>query len=140
MCNNQAGCKSIIYAAQTTTPTVSTGEVIPLGTTFRRTGCKVKQDGNAIAICGSGYFKVDVVATLSAPATNILGVKLQKNGVDVIGAKAEATPAGVGDLVTLPISVVVTNSCPESNSILSVVLEGVEPTKVTNMTVVVEKI
>ena len=134
MCN-----KSLIYTAQTNTTTVMDGDVIPLGTAQRRRGCCIKQDGNGIAICGDGYFAVDVSVVAESSSTDPISINLQKNGVDVIGATSAVTPAGGGVTVALGFSVIVANSCKNSNSLLSVVLNGADA-EIENMAVSVEEL
>lgn len=134
MCN-----KSLIYTAQTDTAVVMDGDVIPLGTAQRRRGCRIKQDGNGIAICGDGYFAVSVSVTAGSSGTDPISINLQKNGVDVIGATSTVTPSGSGVTVVLGFSVIVANSCKNSNSLLSVTLNGAEA-KIENMAVAVKEL
>ena len=59
--------KSAIYTAMTTPISVAIGSTVPLGTTIRRFGCNVAQDGNTITIKGKGYFLV--TASITAETT-----------------------------------------------------------------------
>ena len=132
-------CNSAIYINQSANPLVQPDDIIPLGTTIRRFGCDIKQDGNTVSLCDSGYYKVDVIVTATASATDPLKVVLERNGAAVIGGFAEVTPAAVGTQVVLPISVIVRDSCRSGDVALAVRLENAEA-KILNMTTVVEKL
>lgn len=62
--------KSAIYTTNVSNSTVAAGDIVPVGTTARRYGCNVRQDGNAIALCGQGYYLVDVSATVAPSAAS----------------------------------------------------------------------
>ena len=55
--------KSAIYTANTSAQTVAVNDIIPVGTTSRRFGCNIRQDGNAITLLGQGYYHVTVSAS-----------------------------------------------------------------------------
>ena len=133
--------KSAIYLVNNVETAVATGTVIPLGTVIRRYGQNVKQDGNSVAICDrpgcAGYYKVDAIATLRLKEVGKYRVTLEKDGVAVIGAVAEVDPATIGQVVPLPISVIVRNSCGGTAN-LSLKVEG--NADVINVTTVVEKL
>ena len=57
--------KSAIYTANTSAQTVAVNDIIPVGTTSRRFGCNIRQDGNTITLLGQGYYHVTVSATLA---------------------------------------------------------------------------
>ena len=133
--------KSAIYLVNNTETAVATGTVIPLGTVIRRYGQNVRQDGNSVTICDkpgcAGYYKVDAIATLRLNEVGKYRVTLEKDGIAVIGAVAEIDPATVGQVVPMPISVIVRNSCGGTAN-LSLKVEG--NADVVNVTTVVEKL
>lgn len=129
--------KSLIYTALETSTPVAVGQIIPLGSTIRRYGCNLNQNGNVIEACGRGYYKVTVVATMSAPSTDPITVSLQQDGVTVTGASSTITVAGTSDETVLTIIGVIRNRV-ENTSQLSLVLTGAAAT-VDNLAVIVEK-
>ena len=133
--------KSAIYLVNNTETAIATGSIIPLGTIIRRYGQHVRQDGNSVAICDkqgcAGYYKVDAIATLRLKEVGKYRVTLEKDGVAVIGAVAEIDPATIGQVVPMPISVIVRNSCGGTAN-LSLKVEG--NADVINVTTVVEKL
>lgn len=131
--------KSAIYTTNTTAPTITAGDVIPVGVTARRFGCNIRQDGNTITLCGSGYYKVTAVATVTPPAAGTISLTAQKDGVAVIGATSSATTAAVNETVTLTVSAILRNACGCDSSILSFVLGG-STAVVNNLSVTVEKL
>lgn len=130
--------KSAIYTTNVSNPTVAVGGVVPVGSTTRRYGCNVRQDGNAITLCGQGYYLVNVNATLAPSAAGTVALTLQKDGVSVIGATAAQTAAANGT-VDLGITAIVRNACGCDSSLLSLVLGGVASV-VNNLAVTVEKL
>lgn len=72
--------KSAIYTTNTTGATVPVDGIIPVGNTTRRYGCNIKQDGNAITLCGQGYYLVNVSGTLSPSAAGTVSITAQKEG------------------------------------------------------------
>lgn len=84
--------KSAIYTTNTTGATVPVDGIIPVGNTTRRYGCNIKQDGNAITLCGQGYYLVNVSGTLSPSAAGTVSITAQKDGVPIIGATGPRPP------------------------------------------------
>lgn len=130
--------KSVIYTALETSTAVTVGNIIPLGTVIRRFGCNLELNGNTIETCGIGYYKVTVVATMSAPSTDPITVTLEQDGVPVTGASSTITVAGTSNETVLTVIGVVRNKC-ECSSTLSLVLTGADAT-VDNMAVIIEKL
>lgn len=113
--------KSAIYTTNTSAPTVPVGGIVPVGSTTRRYGCNIRQDGNAITLCGQGYYLVNVSATV-APT----------------GATAAQTVAANG-VANLTITAIIRNACGCDGSLLSLALDGVASV-VNNLAVTVEKL
>ena len=131
--------KSAIYTTNTTAPTIAVDGIIPVGTTTRRYGCNIRQDGNAITLCGQGYYLVNVSATVTPTAAGTVSVTAQKDGVAIVGATGSETVAAVSNAANISITAIVRNACGCDSSILSFVLGGVAAV-VDNFAVTVEKL
>nr|DAQ47699.1 MAG TPA: hypothetical protein [Caudoviricetes sp.] len=129
--------KSAIYTANAAASTVAVGDLIPLGSTSRRYGCNLRQDGNGITATGAGYYLVTMSATVAPTAAGAVTITGQKDGVAIIGATATST-AAAGAATDLAFSTVVRNIGCDS-SILSFVLTGAAAT-VSNFAVSVVKL
>ena len=103
--------KSAIYTANTSAQTVAVNDVIPVGTTSRRFGCNIRQDGNAITLLGQGYYHVTVSATLAPTAAGTVTLTGQKDGVAVIGATASQVVAAAAAPTNLALTFLVRNAC-----------------------------
>lgn len=129
--------KSAIYTANAAASTVAVGDLIPLGSTSRRYGCNLRQDGNGITATGAGYYLVTMSATVAPTAAGAVTVTAQKDGVAIIGATATST-AAAGAATDLAFSAIVRNvGC--GSSILSFVLTGAAAT-VSNFAISVVKL
>ena len=128
--------KSAIYTVNSNITTVSPGEIIPLGSTIRRFGCNIAQDGNTITLCGRGYYHITATATVSPTAAGDVGVALLKDGVPL--STASATVAAADDLVTIPINVIVRNACDCGSSIISFNLDTTESDLISFSTTVIK--
>ena len=131
--------KSAIYTTNTTAPTIAVDGIIPVGTTTRRYGCNIRQGGNAITLCGQGYYLVNVSATVTPTAAGTVSVTAQKDGVAIVGATGSETVAAVSNAANISITAIVRNACGCDSSILSFILGGV-PAVVDNFAVTVEKL
>ena len=131
--------KSAIYTTNTTAPTIAVDGIIPVGTTTRRYGCNIRQDGNAITLCGQGYYLVNVSATVTPTAAGTVSVTAQKDGVDIVGATGSETVSAVSNAANISITAIVRNACGCDSSILSFILGGVASV-VDNFAVTVEKL
>lgn len=86
-------CNSTIYTANTTSVDADVNTTLPLGNIIRRRGRFIDSAGSSIIVSdmGSNYYLVTVNATFTAPAAGVITLKLQQNGIDVIGATASTT-------------------------------------------------
>lgn len=130
--------KSAIYTTNVSNPTVAAGGIVPVGSTTRRYGCNIRQDGNAITLCGQGYYLVNVSATVAPTAAGTVSLTAQKDGVAIIGATAAQTVAANG-VANLTITAIIRNTCGCDGSLLSLALDGVASV-VNNLAVTVEKL
>lgn len=128
-----------IYTTNTSAQALTSGSIIPVGSTTRRFGKSIRQDGNTITLLGEGYYHVNASATLIPSAAGTVTVTGQKDGVAVVGATASATVAAVSTATNLNLDFIVRNICGCSSSILSFVLTGADAT-LSNLAVTVEKL
>ena len=131
--------KSAIYTALSNPTSVSSDAIIPLGTTIRRFGCNISQDGNTISIKGRGYFLVNISITATPAAVGTVTATLNKDGVPVTGATASGSVSTAANPIALPITAIVRNACDCDSSILSLALSG-EASIVQNVAVSVVKL
>lgn len=131
--------KSAIYTTNTSAPAIAVGGIIPVGSTTRRYGCNIRQDGNAITLCGNGYYLVTVSATVTPAAAGTVSVTAQKDGVAVIGATGSETVVAAATAVNIGLTAIVRNACGCESSILSFVIDGVASV-VNNLAVTVVKL
>ncbi len=130
--------KSAIYTVNSTANAVTVGDLIPLGSTSRRYGCNLRQDGNGITATGAGYYLVTMSATVAPTAAGAVTITGQKDGVAIIGATATSTAAAAATTDIAFTAIVRNVSCCDS-SILSFVLSGTAAT-VSNFAVTVVKL
>lgn len=131
--------RAAIYTVNATAPTVAAGGTVPLGSTVRRFGGCIRQEGNALTLCGQGYFSVAVSATVTPSAAGTVTLAARRDGVDIIGAAASATVAATDTAVSLSFEALVRNVCDCDAATLSLVLTGGEAV-LDNLAVVVEKL
>ena len=130
--------RSAIYTANTTPTAIAVGNIIPVGTTVRRFGKCINQDGNTITLSGPGYYLVNASATVAPTAAGTVSITGQKGSVAVIGATASATTSAAAESANLSLDFIVRNlGC--GSSILSFALDGADST-VSNLAVAVEKL
>lgn len=131
--------RAAIYTVNAAAPTVAAGGTVPLGNTVRRFGGCIRQEGNAITLCGQGYFRVGVSATVTPTAAGTVTLAARRDGVDIIGAAAAATVAAVDTAASLSFEAIVRNVCDCDAATLSFVLTGGEAV-LDNFAVVVERL
>lgn len=115
--------KSAIYTVNSTPTTVVPDNIIPLGSTIRRFGCNIAQDGNTITLSGKGYYLVSVSATVNPTAIGNVGITMLKDGAEVTGASAIESVAAADNSVAIPITAIVRNNCDYDSSVISFVLD-----------------
>lgn len=131
--------KSAIYTVNTASPTVAVNGIVPLGNTVRRFGNCIRQDGDAISLCGKGYYLVTASVTATPSAAGTVTISAQKDGVVISGATGSATVAAAATTVDITITCIVRNICDCGGSLLSLVLTGAASV-VNNAAVTVEKL
>lgn len=131
--------KSAIYTTNTASTALAVGSILPVGTTARRFGRNIRQDGNAITLLGEGYYLVNVSATVVPTAAGTVTITAQKDGVPVSGATASETTGAASAAANLSITTIVRNACGCDSSILSFIL-GDSASTLTNFAVSVVKL
>lgn len=135
-------CSSAIYTVNQTQPTLADEAQIPFGSAIRRFGQQIRQDGDNIVLCASGYYDVNCSITVEPSVAGQVTAALYLNGTQVPGGVATATVAAAEDPVNLCIASLVRDQCCDS-SLLSLRVSGdTEDTTytVTNCACVVTKI
>ena len=121
MCNN-----SLIYLATPTTSTVPADGILPLTTIVRRRGSSVEQSNDSIVLGASGYYKVSLIATFTAPTAGIVTLQLRQDGVAVQGATASTTiTTATTEVRSLSIDAIVRVSCCAGPVTLTILNSGV---------------
>lgn len=133
--------KSALYTANTTTQSVDVNGLIAPGTIIRRFGPNINLSGNAIQICGTGYYDIDSNFTVVPSAAGEVTITAYLNNVPIPGGSATETASAADDSVNLTVSALVRENCPycEGISTLTFVLTGTAST-VTNSAIVIDKL
>ena len=117
---------SLIMMTTTTASSVLANGIIPLTTINRRRGGVVNGGTNSVLLGRPGYYKINANITFTAPAAGIVAVKLQKSGLDVVGATASTTiTTATTEVRSLSISALVRVFCNEDLATLTLVNNGV---------------
>lgn len=129
--------KSIIYTDNETAQVTAVGSTIGLGNVIRRFGQNLRLNGNAINVCGAGYYKIDANITIEATTAGTATISLVKDGVIYASRSVDLA---VGNLVVVPLDVVIREygCCCDNNSNLTFVLGGTAQT-ISQISVIVEK-
>ena len=134
-------CKSAIYTVNDTGTTVTiTNDVpvqVPYGSVIRRYGQNVQLNGGSIQCCGSGYFDVDELLTVTPTAAGPITAQLYQDGKAIEGAFATLI-GEAGIPLVLPIKALVRNCGCDCNSILTTTISAScvinnFPTRVTKL-------
>ena len=132
--------KALIYTANTSGATVPIGNTVPVGSIIRRYGRCIDATGSAINLGESGYYLVDVSASVTAGAAGDVTLSLAQDGILIPGATATATVATVNtQVVNLKITGVVRVMCCTPSS-LSVVVGGDSAPTISSLAASVVKV
>ena len=125
--------KALIYTANTSGAEVPIGNTIPVGSIIRRYGRCIDATGSAINVQESGYYSVDISASVTAAVAGDVVLALAQDGVPVPGARAAVTITTADTQVeNLKITAVIrVRRCDNSN--LSVLVDGTAAPTVQNM-------
>lgn len=132
--------KSLIYTANTSGAAVPIGNTVPVGSIIRRYGKCIDATGSAINVQETGYYDVDVSASVTAAAAGDVMLALTQDGVPVPGARAAVTvTTATTQVVDLSFSAVIRIMCC-GNSNLSVLVGGTAVPTIQNMAFRVVKV
>jgi hypothetical protein len=129
-------CKSAIYTGNSASSVLTTGSTVPLGTTVRRFGNSLTQNGNSISITKYGYYEAFVSVTAAPTAAGTISIQMYLNGVPLSSATAAASVTTAGNSVNLCVPAVI-RLYDDTAAALSIVLTGAAT--VTNVSLAVEK-
>lgn len=125
--------KALIYTANTSGAAVPIGNTVPVGSIIRRYGQCIDATGSAINVQESGYYDVDVSASVTAAAAGDVILSLTQDGVPVPGARAAATvTTATTQIVDLGFNAVIRVMCC-GNANLSVLVAGTAAPTIQNM-------
>lgn len=134
-------CKAVLYEVNTSSTSVAaTTGIIPLTNIVRRYGNSINQSGNSIILNDVGYYQVNVQVTFSAPAAGVIGLTLQQDGTQVLGATgAETITTATTEVRSISFTAIVRVTCGNAPSTLTLVNSGLAATY-TNVAISVEKV
>lgn len=112
--------KSVLYAANSNTQTLTTGSTISFGSIVRRYGSNLNLSGGDVSVKGEGYYSVDSNFTFEPTTPGTVIITLYKNGVAIPGAVATFTT--VADTIySVTIPAMVRQSCCSEGTITAIV-------------------
>lgn len=129
--------KSMIYTSNETVQALAVGATIGLGNVIRRFGQNIKLNGNAINVCGAGYYKISADVELTGTTEGTATITMLKDNVVVATRRVSLT---VGAIKNVPLQAVIREygCCADNNSNITFVLGGVAES-ITEISVIVTK-
>ena len=82
---------SLIYLVTPTVASVAQYGVLPLTTIVRRRGACIQQANDSIILSASGYYRVSVSETFTAPAAGVVILQIRQDNNPVTGGTASAS-------------------------------------------------
>ena len=129
--------KSLIQTVNPTTQAIAANGIIAPGSVLRRYGCNCRLSGNAIELCGCGYYKVDADVTVEPTDVGNVTVALYADGSQIPSAVGTGNTATASAPVTVPITTTVRLREDGTTSLTYVLVEGAGD--VTNISSRIEK-
>lgn len=135
------GCKSALYATNTSTQALTTGNVINFGNIIRRFGCQTNLSGGNVVLRGIGYYKFNGNVVLLNTGTDEIDptVTFYKDGVIIPGAVAQASIQASG-IATLSVPFILRETCDCESTITAIISNASATVTVTVASVAVEKL
>lgn len=133
------GCKSGLYANNSTTQALVVGNTVNFGFPVRRYGCHATIEGGNVVLRGTGYYLIlmNFIVTNAGTAAATPTITLYKDGTAYSGAfDTNTIAAGATEAMCIPCIVRETCDC---DSTITAVLTGADST-VSNATVTVVKL
>lgn len=132
--------KALIYTVNSTGDVVPVGNTVPVGSIIRRYGKCIDATGAAINLQESGYYAVDISATITAAVAGDVSLTLMQDGVPVAGGTATASIATANtQFENLAITAMIRVKCC-GNANLAVLVGGTTAPTIRNMAVRVVKV
>lgn len=132
--------KALIYTANTAGAEVPVGNTVPVGSIIRRYGKCIDATGSAVNLVESGYYLVDVSASVTAGVAGDVILALTQDGVPVPGARAVATITTINTQAeVLAITAVIRVMCCDTAN-LAVQVDGTTAPTIENMAFRVVKV
>lgn len=117
---------SLIYLATPSASSVATGSVLPLTTIVRRRGNLIQQSNDSILLGASGYYRVGINVTFTAPSAGVATLSLRQDGVQIQGATASTTiTTATTEERSLSFDAIVRVPCCGSPVTLTIINDGV---------------
>lgn len=82
---------SLIYLVTPTVANVAQDGVLPLTTIVRRRGACIQQANDSIILSASGYYRVSVSETFTAPAAGVVILQIRQDNNPVTGGTASTS-------------------------------------------------
>lgn len=82
---------SLIYLVTPTVASVAQDGVLPLTTIVRRRGACIQQANDSIILSASGYYRVSVSETFTAPAAGVVILQIRQDNNPVTGGTASTS-------------------------------------------------
>ena len=117
---------SLIYLATPNAASVAQNGVLPLTTIVRRRGCSIQQSNDSIVLGASGYYRVSVSETFTAPTAGTVVLQVRQDGVPVQAGTASTTiTTATTEVRSLSFDCIVRVNCCNGPVTLSFVNTGV---------------
>lgn len=119
-------CGSAIYAGSNSASTLTLTAAaptssLPIGTTNRRFGCHLRQDGDGIIAEGQGYYKATFNASVTPVTAGDYTVTLFANGVAIPNASQTITAVAASTIAFNIPAVVRAQNCGDTITLTAVI-------------------
>ena len=132
--------KSAIYTVNSAAQNVAVNGNLNLGTVIRRFGQNLTLSGNAIQVCGGGYYDRDASFTLAPTAIGNVTITAFRDGVVIPGATATGSVSTANNPINLSLSSMFREPCQCCDGMSSITFQLTgTAASVTNVAIVMEK-
>ena len=129
---------SLIYLATPNTASVPANAVLPLTTIVRRRGNCIQQANDSIILRASGYYRVSISETFTAPAAGVVVLQIRQDNTQVVGGTASTSiVTATTEVGSLAVDAIVRVNCCNGPVTLTFVNDGIAITT-SNIAVNVE--
>lgn len=133
------GCKSGLYANNSTAQALTVGGTVNFGFPVRRYGCNATTEGGNVILKGTGYYLIlmNFIVVNGGTAATTHTITLFKDGTAYAGAY-DTNTIGAGNTEAMCIPCIIRETC-DCDSTITAVLTGADAT-ISNATVTVVKL